>query len=352
MGAWNESVPGVSSLNILFFKFQWIAVRRRQCSKKLFGNARIELHMANEIIHRLDLAQDHRELSQEDIVLRRDLKNRVLGVAAVERAYRRQASRMIRLREGDACTRFFHLKANNWSRKKFIPCLRKTNGEHAWSHEDKEKILHEHFSNILGTAKPRQLSFNWDDLQLPHLTNQKLDAPFSEEEIKKTIDELPAEKALGPDGFTGVFFRWCWDIIKEEIMAVFHCFFNLNADPLSKLNGALLTLLLKSEYVEQPGNFRPISLIHSFAKLISKVLAMWLAPHINELVSQVQSAFIQCWCIHDNYLYVRNLARAYLRKKVPALLMKLDISKAFDSVSWEYLLEMLQHRGFLVKWRN
>jgi hypothetical protein len=57
-------------------------------------------------------------------------------------------------------------------------------------------------------------------------------------------------------------------------MAVFHCFFNLNADPLSKLNGALLTLLLKSEYVEQPGNFRPISLIHSFAKLISKVLAM------------------------------------------------------------------------------
>jgi hypothetical protein len=95
MGAWNESVPGVSSLNILFFKFQWTAVRRRQCSKKLFGNARIELHMANEIIHRLDLAQDHRELSQEDIVLRRDLKNRVLGVAAVERAHRRQASRMI-----------------------------------------------------------------------------------------------------------------------------------------------------------------------------------------------------------------------------------------------------------------
>jgi hypothetical protein len=32
--------------------------------------------------------------------------------------------------------------------------------------------------------------------------------------------------------------------------------------------------------------------------------------------------------------------------------MKLDISKAFDSVSWEYLIELLQHRGFLAKWRN
>jgi hypothetical protein len=57
-------------------------------------------------------------------------------------------------------------------------------------------------------------------------------------------------------------------------MAAFHCFFNLNAGPLPKLNGVLLMLLLKLEYVEQPGNFRPISLIHSFAKLISKVLAM------------------------------------------------------------------------------
>jgi hypothetical protein len=58
------------------------------------------------------------------------------------------------------------------SRKKFIPCRKKTNGEYVWSHEDKEQILHEHFSNVLGTAEPRQLSFNWDDLQLPRLANE------------------------------------------------------------------------------------------------------------------------------------------------------------------------------------
>jgi hypothetical protein len=82
--------------------------------------------------------------------------------------------------------------------------------------------------------------------------------------------------------------------------------------------------------------FRPISLIHLFAKSNSEVLAMRLAPHINELVSQVQSAIIRCRCIHDNFLYVRNLARAYNRKKTPTLLMKLVILKAFDSVLWEY----------------
>jgi hypothetical protein len=198
LGAWNEHVPGISPLNILYFKLQRTVVRLRQWSRKLFGNVQIELHMANEIIHRLDMAQDIRDLSCEETLLRKDLKNRVLGLAAVERARRRQVSRVTWLCEGDACTRlFFHLKANCRSNRKFIPYLRKSNGDYAWAYDDKEQILHEHFTGIIGTVKPMQLAFNWGELQLPQLSSQQqLDAPFSELEVKQAIDELPAEKPL------------------------------------------------------------------------------------------------------------------------------------------------------------
>jgi hypothetical protein len=144
----------------------------------------------------------------------------------------------------------------------------------------------------------------------------------------------------------GVFYRSCWEIIKHDIMASFHCLYNLTTGPLPKLNGVLLTLLPKSQTTKQPNEFRPISLIHSFAKLVSKVLAMRLTPHINGLVSNAQSTFIKHRCILDNYLYIRNLARAYHRKKTLAMLVKLNVSKAFDKVSWEYMVELLQHRGF------
>ena len=144
----------------------------------------------------------------------------------------------------------------------------------------------------------------------------------------------------------------CWPIIKGDTLAAFSCFHRLNDGPLPKMNGAHITILPKKEHPDCPSDFRPISLIHSFAKLISKVLARRLSKHINNLVSGAQSAFIKRRCIQDNFLYVRNLARTYHRKQRPALLLKLDIIKAFDSVSWEYLIEMLDKRGFPPRWRN
>jgi hypothetical protein len=117
------------------------------------------------------------------------------------------------------------------------------------------------------------------------MSQHQIDGPFREEEIRRAISELPTEKAPGPDGFTRVSYRAYWDIIKQEIVASFHCFYNLTKGPLPKLNGALLTLLPKNEVSEQPEDYRSISLIHSFAKLVSKVLAIRLSRHIDGLIS-------------------------------------------------------------------
>ena len=51
-------------------------------------------------------------------------------------------------------------------------------------------------------------------------------------------------------------------------------------------------------------------------------------------------------------MYVWNMARRFDRSKTPMLLLKLDISKAFNSVRWEYILSLLQHMGFPARWRN
>jgi hypothetical protein len=118
------------------------------------------------------------------------------------------------------------------------------------------------------------------------------------------------------------------------------------------LNSAYITLLPKRAGADQPKDFRPISLVHSFAKLVTKLLANRLAPKLQQMVSPVQSAFIKGRFIQDNFMLVQQTARFLHQQKQPRILLKLDISKAFDSVSWPFLIEILSHLGFGQIWRD
>jgi hypothetical protein len=69
-------------------------------------------------------------------------------------------------------------------------------------------------------------------------------------------------------------------------------------------------------------------------------------------VSPNQSAFVKGRYILDNFVLVQQMAQALPRQKEPRVLLKLDITKAFDSVSWPFLLEVLQHLGFGTRWCN
>jgi hypothetical protein len=104
---------------------------------------------------------------------------------------------------------------------------------------------------------------------------------------------MPSDKAPGPDGFTGAFFKACWGIIKDDVTAAINSLFTLNAQGFEWLNSACIVLLPKKADTMGVTDFRPISLIHSIAKIFSKLLANRLAPRLNSLVSNCQSAFIK-----------------------------------------------------------
>ncbi|KAM0922259.1 hypothetical protein ACQ4PT_006220 [Festuca glaucescens] len=99
-------------------------------------------------------------------------------------------------------------------------------------------------------------------------------------------------------------------------------------------------------------DFHPISLIHSVAKLVAKVLSSRLAARMPELVGPQQSAFIRGRCLHDNFQLVHHTARKLHALKRDSIMLKLDITKAFDTVDWAFLLEVMAKLGFGRKWNS
>lgn len=273
-----------------------------------------------------------------------------LGLASLSRTIARQRSRIRFLEEGDANTKFFHLQACHRSRKNSIPPF---SHHGAWisADHDKANAIYDYYNGILGNPFNRDHTIRLDGL-LPQLDLTELGACFSEQEVWDAIRDLPSDRAPRPDGFTGLFYKASWPIIKQDVMNAFSALWSLDARSFYLLNDALLVLLRKNNAPSSLKDYRPIALMHSFSKLFAKCMARRLGPRLGDMVAINQSAFIKGRSIHDNFRTVQLACRWLHSKKFPSLLLKVDIAKAFDSVGWPFLLEVLEHLGFPRRWRD
>jgi len=316
------------------------------------GNIRDQLLMARSIILRLDQAAERRALSDSEHQLRKDLKLKVLGLASLERTMARQRARVRFLADGDTNTKYFHMLARGRKRRNGISRLRNASGDACSSHEQMEAAILDHFRSVFGQDGAGGFTMDFQAIGIPSLDLSALDLPFSEEEVEVAVRDMPSDRAPGPDGFTGLFYKSSWSHIKVDVLAAINAVIFGDSRAFNRLNNALIVLLPKMPDAAVPGDYRPISMIHSFVKLVSKLLASRLAPLLKNLISPNQNAFIRGRTIHDNFKFVQRAA-VYLRKnKTPMTLLKLDISKAFDTVAWSFLLDALQAFGFGAHWRR
>lgn len=214
----------------------------------------------------------------------------------------------------------------------------------------KEEVFSQAFENLLGKEQSRNITLDLGYLQLPECDLLDLEQLFTEEEVWMVIKEIPADRAPGPDGFIGAFYHIAWPIIKGDTMAALMKLYVGDGRGFDKLNRAHTVLIPKKPDATEIVDYRPKSLPHSFAKLFAKILASRARPRMSEIVAINQSAFIKVRNIHDNFLLVRHVARKLHARKEKGLFLKLDITKAFDALSWPFLLENLRARGFGHRW--
>ena len=115
---------------------------------------------------------------------------------------------------------------------------------------------------------------------------------------------------------------------------------------LREINCTVITLVPK---VPNPGSmhdYRPISCCNTIYKCISKIIAARIKQCIPDIISPSQSAFVQGRSIADNVLITQDLMLNYHRDVgPPRCALKVDIMKAYDTVSWDCILSILSCMG-------
>ena len=142
------------------------------------------------------------------------------------------------------------------------------------------------------------MHFDLDSLINIQLDLSSLVEPFSAEEIDLIIKQLPPDKAPGPDGFNGYFLKKCWPLIKTEFYNLCTDFYSCEIN-LESINSSYITLVAKINNPEGVNDFRPISLLNTSMKVITKLLANRLQRVIQSIIHKNQYGFIKSRTIQD-----------------------------------------------------
>lgn len=119
------------------------------------------------------------------------------------------------------------------------------------------------------------------------------------------------------------------------------------------INSTFVALIPKLDNPSTFNDFRPISLCNCIYKIIAKIIANRLKTILSTHISHKKFAFLQNRQIHEAVGTTHELLHSLHLRKLKGMILKVDLSKAFDRVNWLYIRMLLTHLGFpyaYIKW--
>ncbi|XP_071727353.1 uncharacterized protein [Rutidosis leptorrhynchoides] len=394
---WCKDVHGFKKDCIFRDKLKNVKGELKRWSQKEFGKLDEEIDTLKDIALKWELKAEFGTLSDGDRLCWLESRKNWIAKEKIKMDMLKQKARVRWTLEGDKNSKFFH----STMRRKFNKNnIRGLINDGIWCEDPKEikANIFEHFKNIFcanqvhrpsflihggsnrfslpadglsfgsvgtgphsigpGLVRPafgadqatvlEQSSVGTGLGRLSNISAALLEEKFTEEEVWVAIKGCGSSKAPSPDGFNLRFHKNFWHLIKDELMGAIHDFW-VSGKISNGCNASFITLVPKKSDPSALNDYRPISLIGSYYKVISKLLSNRLRRVIPNLVSFEQSAFIKGRNILDGSLIANESLDFIKHTHSKSLIFKVDFEKAFDCLSWDFLLEVMEIMGFGAK---
>ncbi|GJR47060.1 protein LAZ1 [Tanacetum coccineum] len=248
-----------------------------------------------------------------------------------EERFLRQKAKIDWLEGGDSNSAYFHksIKSRN-QRSRIHSVTNAANVEVTGS--GVLNVFLSHYESFIGS------SLECDLLNTKGLFNKKVSdgsnmqmiRPITNAKIKTAMFDIGDDKALGPDGYTSMFFKKGWDVVGADVCKAIHDFFS-NGKLLKEINHTFMALIPNIATPQKVNDYRPISCCNVIYKCISKILT-------NRIIEEIKEVLMH------NY---------HLKRGSPRCAFKVDIQKAYDTVDWRFLgfiLKCFDFHSTMIKW--
>jgi hypothetical protein len=318
-------------------------------NKESFGNIRKKkIHIERRLkgiqsaLERVDSARL--------IYLQRDLQRDYDLILRQEEIHWYQKAGDDWIKLGDRNTKFFHTKTVVKRKKNKIYGLHLPNG--LWCTDD--ELLREeaqsYFKNLFCSTTSSATNGLHNSPPSPTLNEEaclSLTNNITKEEVTQALNQMHPFKAPGPDGFQGIFFKQYWHIIGDDVVRLVSAAFETGSFP-PALSETLIALIPKTDCPNNFKEFRPISLCNTVYKLITKIIVNRLRPFLTQIIGPYQSSFLPGRGTTDNAIILQEAIHSMRKskRKKGDMVFKIDLEKAYDNVSWEFLHSCLINNGF------
>ncbi|GAU21723.1 hypothetical protein TSUD_328480 [Trifolium subterraneum] len=176
---------------------------------------------------------------------------------------------------------------------------------------------------------------------------RSLTKQITKEEVTQALNQMHPFKAPGPDGFQCIFFTQYWHIIGDDVVRLISTAFETGGFPPS-LSETLIALIPKTDCPNNLKEFQPISLCNTVYKLITKIMVNRLRPFLTQIIGPYQGNFLPGRGTTDNDIILQEAIHTMRKskRKKGDMVFKIDLEKAYDNVSWEFLHLCLIKNGF------
>ncbi|KAL8122327.1 hypothetical protein AgCh_018896 [Apium graveolens] len=302
---------------------------------------------------KLKLKQLRTKRDEVSVVEYEGLKKQLFLILDQKEIFWRQRSKQLWLQAGDKNTRYFHGVYNTRRLSNTIHRLKNEAGEWVDWQNGLQNLITQFYTELFTAANTNHVEvIEVVSQSITQVDNIELLQEVTKEEVKLALFQMHPDKAPGPDGMTPAFFQKHWEIVGDDMLRMTRHFFS-TGEVLQDLNTTNIVLISKKKNPTMVSELRPIALCNVLMKVITKILANRMKNMLEKVVSESQSAFIPGCLISDNIMVSYEIMHYLKKKKISKdgyMDLKLDMSKAYDRVEWDFLKAIMRKMGFSEWW--